>query len=245
MARALIARVKAADSSIDRRDELWYASDSDALDRRVWHVRQFAPADSLRMGDGPVTEWVARLEKPEQAYTAAVLRNDALRLVLEWLRSELPWCLTWAPVLGSLHGVRREVASKRSRGASGHFAPSAVAASAAVVAQPAAAIAVSATAVSVATTTAVAEPAAAAAVTDAAFAVSVAPPRRAEVEKASPPATLVVSLAERPRLHDLIPRDDACRRAIGAENRRSALRLCAHMVCIHVCISDSEELFCN
>ena len=26
------------------------------------------PADSLRMGDGPVTEWVARLEKPEQAY---------------------------------------------------------------------------------------------------------------------------------------------------------------------------------
>jgi len=74
-------------------------------------------------------------------------------------------------------GVRREVASKRSRGASGHFAPSAVTASAAVVAQPAAAIAVSATAVSVATTTAVAEPAAAAAVTDAAFAVPVAPPR--------------------------------------------------------------------
>ena len=55
------------------------------------------------MGNGPVTEWVARLEKPEQAYTAAVLRDDALRVVLEWLRSELPWCLTWAPVLGSLH----------------------------------------------------------------------------------------------------------------------------------------------
>ena len=103
MARALIARVKAADSRINRRDELWYASDSDALDRRDWHVRRFAPADSLRMGDGPVTEWVARLEKPEQAYTAAVLRDDALRVVLEWLRSELPWCLTWAPVLGSLH----------------------------------------------------------------------------------------------------------------------------------------------
>ena len=32
-------------------------------------------------------------------------------------------------------------------------------------------------------------------------------------------ATLVVSLADRPQLHDLIPRDDACRaaRAIGAE----------------------------
>ena len=141
--------------------------------------------------------------------------------------------------------MRREVASKRSRGASGHFAPSAVTASAAVVAQPAAAIAVSATAVSVATTAAVAEPAAAAAAALAVAAFAVAPPRRAEVEKASPPATLVVSLAERPRLHDLIPRDDACRRAIGAENRRSALRLCAHMVCIHVCISDSEELFCN
>ena len=52
--------------------------------------------------------------------------------------------------------VRREVASKRSRGASGHFAPSAVAASAAVVAQPATAIAVSAIAVSVATTAATA-----------------------------------------------------------------------------------------
>ena len=103
VARALIARVKAADSSINRRDELWYASDSDALDRRDWHVRRFAPADRLRMGNGPVTEWVARLEKPEQAYTAAVLRDDALRVVLEWLRSELPWCLTWAPVLGSLH----------------------------------------------------------------------------------------------------------------------------------------------
>ena len=52
VARALIARVKAADSSINRRDELCYASDSDALDRRDWHVRRFAP----RMGDGPVTE---------------------------------------------------------------------------------------------------------------------------------------------------------------------------------------------
>ena len=46
VARALIARVKAADSSIDRRDELWYASDSDALDRRDWHVRRVAPADT-------------------------------------------------------------------------------------------------------------------------------------------------------------------------------------------------------
>ena len=56
VARALIARVKAADLSINRRDELWYASDSDALDRD-WLVRRFAPAaDSLRMGDGPVTE---------------------------------------------------------------------------------------------------------------------------------------------------------------------------------------------
>ena len=68
VARALIARVEAAGSSFNRRDELWYASDSDASDRRDWHVRRFARAESLRMGDGPVTEWVARLEKPEQAY---------------------------------------------------------------------------------------------------------------------------------------------------------------------------------
>ena len=115
VARALIARVKAADSSINRRDELWYASDSDALDRRDWHVRRFAPADSLRMGDGPVTEWVARLEKPEQAYKAAVLRNDALRVVLEWLRCELPWCLTWAPVLGSLHRWQQASTPNRLR----------------------------------------------------------------------------------------------------------------------------------
>ena len=120
-----------------------------------------------------------------------------------------------------------------------HFAPSAVTASAAVVAQPAAAIAVSATAVSVATTAAGAEPAAPAAlavtvaafavtvaafaVTVAAFAVSVASPRRAEVEKASPPATLVVSLAERPQLHGLIPRDvDACRAIVAEQTERIA-----------------------
>ena len=120
-------------------------------------------------------------------------------------------------------GVRREVASKRSRGASGHFAPSAVTASAAVVAQPAAAIAVSATAVSVATTAAVAEPAAAAAAALAVAAFAVAPPRRAEVEKASPPATLVVSLAERPQLHGLIPRDvDACRAIVAEQTERIA-----------------------
>ena len=63
VARALIARVKAADSSINRRDELWYASD--------WTGEIGTSDDShlptLRMGDGPVTEWVARLEKPEQA----------------------------------------------------------------------------------------------------------------------------------------------------------------------------------
>ena len=109
---------------------------------------------------------------------------------------------------------------------SGHFAPSAVTASAAVVAQPAAAIAVSATAVSVATTAAVAEPAAAAAAAAAALAVAafaVAPPRRAEVEKASLPATLVVSLAERPQLHGLIPRDvDACRAIVAEQTERIA-----------------------
>jgi hypothetical protein len=104
VARALIARLKAADSSINRRDELWRASNSDAFRAgEIGTVCRFASADSLRMGNGPVTEWIAWPLRPEQAYRAAVLRNDALRVVLEWLRCELPWCLTWAPVLGSLH----------------------------------------------------------------------------------------------------------------------------------------------
>ena len=42
--------------------------------------------------------------------------------------------------------------------------------------------------------------------------------------QASPPATLVVSLAQRPRLHDLIPRGDA-RRAIGAEQEKRIARM--------------------
>ena len=102
--------------------------------------------------------------------------------------------------------MRREVASKRSRGASGHFAPSAVAASAAVVAQPAAAIAVSATAISVATTAATA--------------------RWFVIIEASPPATLLVSLAQRPQLHGLIPRGNGdADRAIGAVQRERIARM--------------------
>jgi hypothetical protein len=50
------------------------------------------------------------------------------------------------------------------------------------------------------------------------------PAAGAEVEKASPPATLVVLLAQRPRLHGLIPRGDACR-AIGAEQRERIARM--------------------
>ena len=50
------------------------------------------------------------------------------------------------------------------------------------------------------------------------------PAAAAEVEKASPPATLVVLLAQRPRLHGLIPRGDACR-AIGAEQRERIARM--------------------
>ena len=46
---------------------------------------------------------------------AAVLRNDALRVVLEWLRCELPWCLTWAPVLGSLHRWQQASTPNRLR----------------------------------------------------------------------------------------------------------------------------------
>ena len=84
------------------------------------------------------------------------------------------------------------------------------AASAAVVAQPAAAIAVSATAVSVATTAATA--------------------RWFVIIEASPPATLVVSLAQRPQLHGLIPRGDGdAHRAIRAE-QRERIGHCAHVV---------------
>ena len=79
--------------------------------------------------------------------------------------------------------ARSEHASKRSRGASGHFAPGAVAASASAVAKPAATIAVSTTAVSVATTAAVAEPPPSTlVVTVTAFAVSVAPPSQKEMQ---------------------------------------------------------------
>ena len=79
--------------------------------------------------------------------------------------------------------ARSEHASKRSRGASGHFAPGAVAASASAVAKPAAAIAVSTTAVSVATTAAVAEPPPSTlVVTVTAFAVSAAPPSQKEMQ---------------------------------------------------------------
>ena len=60
------------------------------------------------------------------------------------------------------------------------------------------------------------------------------PAAAAEVEKASPPATLVVSLADLPRLHDLIPRDDACRddanRAIAIEQTKRIAAFCAHRV---------------
>ena len=59
------------------------------------------------------------------------------------------------------------------------------------------------------------------------------PAAAAEVEKASPPATLVVLLAQRPRLHGLIPRGDACR-AIGAEQRERIARSC--------CVKGSDEL---
>ena len=102
--------------------------------------------------------------------------------------------------------ARSEHASKRSRGARGRYGPTAVAASAAVVAQPAAAIAVSATAVSVATTAATA--------------------RWFVIIEASPPATLVVSLAQRPQLHGLIPRGDGdAHRAIRAEQRERIARM--------------------
>ena len=51
----------------------------------------------------------------QKAIDDAVLRNDALRVVLEWLRCELPWCLTWAPVLGSLHRWQQASTPNRLR----------------------------------------------------------------------------------------------------------------------------------
>ena len=52
------------------------------------------------------------------------------------------------------------------------------------------------------------------------------PAAAAEVEKASPPATLVMSLAERPQLHGLIPRGNGdADRAIGAVQRERIARM--------------------
>ena len=105
VARALIARVMAADSSINRRDELWYASGPGALDRRYWH-RRFAPADSLRIGGKPVTEWgrsareagasLQGRSSPEQR-AASLTRVAAKRVAM---------VLDWAPVLGHCTALR-------------------------------------------------------------------------------------------------------------------------------------------
>ena len=43
-------------------------------------------------------ERVARLENElERARSAAIVRDDALRVVLAWLANELPGCWTWVP----------------------------------------------------------------------------------------------------------------------------------------------------
>ena len=197
---------------------------------RIWKHPRTSPLGprSRASADGgrpkPYLAWWQQAGLFSTVFPRAVLNEKQLARIAarrDFVQRELA---TRPPSGKKRPGVRREVASKRSRGASGHFAPSAVTASAAVVAQPAAAIAVSATAVSVATTAAVAEPAAAAAAAALAVAAfAVAPPRRAEVEKASPPATLVVSLAERPQLHGLIPRDvDACRAIVAEQTERIA-----------------------
>ena len=116
-ARALIARLKVHGVAFDSARRAVVFIDSDAWHRtaEIGTVCRFASADSLRMGDGPVTEWISWPLRTEQAYRAAVLRNDALRVVLEWLRCELPWCLTWAPVLGSLHRWQQASTPNRLR----------------------------------------------------------------------------------------------------------------------------------
>jgi hypothetical protein len=113
-ARALIARLKVHGVAFDSARRAVVCIDSDAWHRtaEIGTVCRFASADSLRMGDGPVTEWISWPLRPEQADRAAVLRNDALRVVLEWLRCELPWCLTWAPVLGVIAQVATGIDSK-------------------------------------------------------------------------------------------------------------------------------------
>jgi len=87
-ARALIARLKVHGVAFDSARRAVVFIDSDAWHRtaEIGTVCRFASADSLRMGDGPVTEWISWPLRTEQAYRAAVLRNDALRVVLEWLR---------------------------------------------------------------------------------------------------------------------------------------------------------------
>ena len=117
VARALIARVKAADPSIKRVDELLVCA---AVACRAGEFGGVPTACARAMGKtisrpSQVIEWVARLEKQVQAYRAAVLRNDALRVVHGWLGSELPGCLTWAPVLGSLHSWQQVWTPNRLR----------------------------------------------------------------------------------------------------------------------------------
>ena len=81
-ARALIARLKVHGVAFDSARRAVVFIDSDAWHRtaEIGTVCRFASADSLRMGDGPVTEWISWPLRTEQAYRAAVLRNDALRV---------------------------------------------------------------------------------------------------------------------------------------------------------------------
>jgi hypothetical protein len=118
-ARALIARLKVHGVAFDSARRAVVCIDSDAWHRtaEIGTVCRFASADSFAHGRwaGDQVDLLAPAEAGAKAYRAAVLRNDALRVVLEWLRCELPWCLTWAPVFGSLHRWQQASTPNRLR----------------------------------------------------------------------------------------------------------------------------------
>ena len=116
VARALIVRVKAADPSIKRVDELLVCA---AVACRAGEFGGVPTACARAMGKtisrpSQVTEWVARLEKQVQAYRAAVLRNDALRVVhaTRVARKRVAGLLDVGPCLGILAQLATGMDSK-------------------------------------------------------------------------------------------------------------------------------------
>jgi len=130
VARALIARVKAADPSIKRVDELLVCAAVGRMSgRRAWRRARHA---TLRSDDGQeqyisrpkqVTDWAARLEKLEQA--PASESDSGLLVQPAWIEKNVPdVCATNSlvrKILACLCQVHRLLAADRGWGcASSH-----------------------------------------------------------------------------------------------------------------------------